>query len=126
MQSQALDRVYMYPFDIAAMCALNPRFNSIFETINDLKQQFSNMHPSRMLLEVMALHPELDTEAQTEDEFPLCFREANALDDYFFEVGETEFWRQAYGFPMDNTRIADGCYAVDVGMFTFKLRPRPK
>jgi hypothetical protein len=125
--SRALQRVYSYPYDVVAMCALNPRLDSIFSTLSDLKKQYPDMHPSRMLIEVMTLHPELDTEAIVDDDgFPLRFQEANALDDYFFKVGVTELWRQAYGFPMENARVANGCYATNVGMFTFNLQTRPQ
>lgn len=126
MESRALKHIYTYPYDVAAMCALNPRFDAIFDTLNELKQQYPSMHPSRMLLELMTLHPELDTDAVVEGGFPIRFHEANALDDYFFDVGVTEFWRQAYGFPMENAKLAGTCYAVNVGMFTFNLESRPK
>lgn len=122
----SLQAVYRYPYDIAAMCALNPRFDQIFETLHNLKQTYPHMTPVQMLMEVMAMHPELDTEALVEGGFPLSFDEANALDDYFFQVGKTEMWRQAYGFPLTNTNFVKDCYAVNVGMFTFNLSRHPQ
>lgn len=125
-KSAALEPVYRYPYDVAAMCALNSRFRSIFDTMNELKRQYPHMTPTQMLHEVVTLHPELDTDAVVEGGFPLCFQEANALDDYFFETGQTEFWREAYGFPLPNKQLAPRCFAVRVGMFTFVMNENPE
>ena len=124
--SRALNPVYSYPYDVAAMCAMNPRFYSIFQSINDLKLRYPHMSAEQMVQEVMTLHPELDTDAVVDGGFPLCFEEAVALDDYFFETGKNEFWRQAYGFPLKNKQFTPNCYAVSVGMFTFSMNHVPE
>lgn len=124
--SAALNPVYRYPYDVAAMRALNSSFRNIFDTINELKRQYPHMTATQMLHEVVTLHPELDTDAIVDGGFPLCFQEANALDDYFFETGPTEFWREAYGFPLPNKKFAPRCFAVRVGMFTFVMNEIPE
>jgi hypothetical protein len=90
---------------LAQMMRHNSELRKTFQVIEDFLEQHPCTDAPTVEREVRRVLPQLYAPGGA---FPLSFKEANMLDDYFFRVGKTGFWRQAYGCPEEGTRWMSG------------------
>lgn len=106
---------------VARMIRENVAMRQTFQVVEDALETNPCLDGPCMELLLRAALPHFYAES---GKFPLSFPEARALDDYFFHVGNTHFWRRAYGFPVGGALPQQPhVHAADVGMFTFNLKP---
>ncbi len=99
----------------------NPVFNSIFEYVSH-RLQFDPACTGPEMYDMIrfAFMNELDDN----DNYPLGFFEASAIDQYFFtSFRPTGYWRAAYKQPRGGETINGKARVTCVGMFTFDMDP---
>lgn len=105
--------------DVACMLRQNEAMRKTFQVVEDTLDANPCVTAVAMERVLRAQLPQFYGDSGT---FPLSFPEANALDDYFFRVGRTHFWRKAYNYPeKGNLPTQARVRAMDVGMFTFNI-----
>ena len=113
---------------LVCMMRNNADLRKTFQVIEDFLDEHPCMDAPATERQLRRVLPHMYAPGGT---FPLSFKEASALDRYFFNVGKTGFWRQAYGYPEEGTkwvsrssgdeRVAIATRAENVGIFTFNV-----